>query len=96
MTTGLHFLIYGLTFSVLGDTVGHLWDHPEALERTLGTTLAHLRNQTPKNIKKSLFWDLFWESNLMTFRVFICPCFYMCSKRGKPGPNVTKCAEKGA
>ena len=48
MTPGLPFSLQGLTFSVLGSTGTHLWDHPGAPETALGTTLAHLRNRTPK------------------------------------------------
>ena len=38
----------GLTFNVLGDPGGHLWDHPGTPEWALGTTPENLRNQTPK------------------------------------------------
>ena len=75
----------GVTF---GTTQGHQKGH-------LGPPWRTFETRHRKHLKKSLFWDLFWDPNLMTFRVFICPCFYMCSKRRKWGPNVTKCAEKG-
>ena len=55
MTPGPPFSLQGLTFSVLGSTGTHLWDHPGAPERPFGTTLAHLRNQTPKKHKKITF-----------------------------------------
>ena len=43
MTPGPPFSLQGLTFSVLGSTGTHLWDHPGAPERPFGTTLAHLQ-----------------------------------------------------
>ena len=55
MTPGPPFSLQGLTFSVLGSTGTHLWDHPGAPERPFETTLAHLRNQTPKKHKKITF-----------------------------------------
>ena len=55
MTPGPPFSLQGLTFSVLGSTETHLWDHPGATARALGTALAHLRNQTPKKHKKITF-----------------------------------------
>ena len=64
MTPGPPFSLQGLTFSVTGSTGTHLWDHPGAPEKPFGTTLAHLRNQTPqKTLKKSLFGDLLWDPN---------------------------------
>ena len=61
----------GITF---GTTQGHQKGH-------LGPPWRTFETRHRKHLKKTLFWDLFWDSNLMTFRVFICPCFYMCSKR---------------
>ena len=56
MTPGHPFSLQGLTFSVLGSTGTHLWDHPGAPQRPCGTTLAHLRNQTRK--KRRIFTAL--------------------------------------
>ena len=56
MTPGPPFSLQGLTFSVLGSTGTHLWDHPGAPERPFETTLAHLRNQTRK--KRRIFTAL--------------------------------------
>ena len=48
MAPGPPFSLQGLTFGFLGSIGIHLWDHPGAPEKTLGTTLENLRNQTPK------------------------------------------------
>ena len=76
----------GLTF---GTTQGHQKGH-------LGPPWRTFETRHRKHPKRSLFWYLFWDSNLMTFRVCICPCFYKCSKRRKWCPNVAKCQNNDA
>ena len=95
MTPGPPFSLQGLTFSVLGSTGTHLWDHPGAPERPFGTTLANLRNQTPKKRKTITFLGPVLEPKLNAISWFFYPCFYTRSERRKWGPNVAKYEEKG-
>ena len=75
------------------------------LKLTFGTTQGHQKQHLGppwrtfetghrKHLKRSLFWDLFWDSNLMTLRVFICTCFYMCSKRRKMSQCYDMCRKR--
>ena len=75
MTPGPPFSLQGLTFSVLGSTGTHLWDHPGAPERPFGTTLAHLRNQTPKKRKKITFLGPVLGPKLNDISCFCLPLF---------------------
>ena len=75
MTPGPPFSLQGLTFSVLGSTGTHLWDHPGAPERPFGTTLAHLRNQTPKNRKQITFLGSVLGPKLNDISCFFLPLF---------------------
>ena len=49
---------------------------------TLGTTLAHLRNQTTKKLQKTTFLAPFWDPNSMTFRVLIALVFTCVPSEG--------------
>ena len=73
MIPGPPFSLQGLTFSVLGSTGTHLWDHPGAPERPFETTLAHLRNQTPKKHKKTTFGGPVLEPKLDDISCFFWP-----------------------
>ena len=73
MIPGPPFSLQGLTFSVLGSTGTHLWDHPGAPERPFGTTLAHLRNQTPKKHKKITFLG-----PVLGPKLYDISCYFLC------------------
>ena len=73
--SGTPFSLQGLTFSVLGSTGTHLWDHPGAPERPFGTTLAHLRIQTPKKHQKITFLGPVLDPKLDDISCFFWPLF---------------------
>ena len=86
-----------LTFRVPGDTGSHLWDHPEAPETTLGTTLAHLRNQAPKKLQKTTFLGPLWGPKFHDNSCFF-PIIFTCApseeNKVKMSENVQKnCAQ---
>ena len=60
MTAGLHFCYMGFTFSVLGATGAHLWDHPGAPEKA---TWDYLGAPPEPDTEKTPFF--FWKGPVL-------------------------------
>ena len=100
-TNSLSFYRFLLTCDDCGTPFLYHWAHFWCPGEALGTTMGHQKEplgppwrtftaRHQKQPKKSLFGDLFWSPDLMTFLVFSCPCFYMSCRHGKWCPNVSK------
>ena len=77
---GIPFLYHWAHFWCPGDAFGTTMGHQkEPLEPPWRTFTARHQKQP----KRQLFGDLFWSSDLTTFLVFSCPCFYMSCRHGK-------------